>query len=88
MKNITFCGKDGTGKSTTTQNGGTGLAKMSNEIIAAGRNSYANSAHPLLGGQQRKSLIDTLCKAGAEVDLIEIIQKWVQKNPFHRILWY
>ncbi len=88
MKNITFCGKDGGGKSTTTKRSFTGLTEMSNEVIAFGYNSCANAAHPLLGGQQRKSLIDTLCKAGAEVDLIEIIQKWVQKNPFHRILWY
>ncbi len=89
MKNRAICGKDWIGKSATTQSTVTYLTEMNKNVMAVGGgNLNFGATHPLLGGQQLKRLIDTLCKNGSEVELIEIIHKWIEKNPLHRIQWY
>jgi len=88
MKNAAIYRKDKESKLPTAQGTLTGLAEINKKVMDVGNNHNVSATHPLLGGQQRKSLIDTFCKAGAEVELIEIVHQWIQKNPLHRIQWY
>ena len=61
------------GKSTTAQNKCTALAVMNKEVMVTG-NPNANATYPLLGGVQRKSLLETLYKAHKDIELEEIIR--------------
>ncbi len=72
MRKVAIYGKGGIGKSTTTQNTVAGLVEMGRKVMVVGCDPKADSTRLLLGGLAQKSVLDTLCDEGEDVDLEDI----------------
>lgn len=76
MRQIAIYGKGGIGKSTTTQNLTSALAKKGKNILVTGCDPKADSTRLLLGGMNQETVLDTLREEGQDqIDLDDILKE-------------
>ena len=74
LRQIAIYGKDGIGKSTTTQNLTAGLVEHGKKVMVVGCDPKADSTWLLLGGLAQKTVLDTIREEGEDVELESIMK--------------
>lgn len=74
LRQIAIYGKGGIGKSTTTQNLTAGLVEAGKKVMVVGCDPKADSTRLLLGGLAQKTVLDTLCEEGEDIELDKILK--------------
>ena len=72
MRKVAIYGKGGIGKSTTAQNTVAGLAELGKKVMVVGCDPKADSTRLLLGGLAQRTVLDTLCEEGEDVELEDV----------------
>lgn len=75
IRQIAIYGKDGIGKSTTTQNLTAGLCEHGKKVMVVGCDPKADSTRLLLGGLAQKTVLNTIRDEGEDIELDRIMRE-------------